>query len=1460
MNHPHQIILGNVYNIAVAGHNVSVTFTHDAPNGEINVHNVHVEVLAPVNEDLPFPLFLHQIMDRAFQIVQHFHPQGTQNHERVYTSLEITHDSFHSSNHHWYSTNHVYSEAQQRIVDQWDTHAQSNHDVNLRGQSEWIFQFILDVERHAARHHFYSRRVGDIERSTPYPERKKRMFTPYRKEMVFNMSYISEIPSSEKQLCFPTAFFISQCRSIQLEPHANYPVNVVEVRESTEINITKDGLKGINKRYKSKFQLENGPYATFEDPTGVKDSLGCYYLIPIISSYDQTYFQKHLSNYVYKNHLVLFNCLKLETNESNKPDWGAYEYAAEFIHSYVEEQLGRTVDVTDLDEVANAYAHVFQVNIHLRRFEFVNRARTDVFKNPFPVTDGFDRHVSLLLQLNEETNVEHCHAICDIRGLAKSKLNVKDTFPSGYCDYCCRCITSNNGTKEGNLEHIRKCHTTFLENGHITNLSTGNCHFMNSAIQRDFEYNKKKEWYTCKLCQKKEIKANERQEHQCYMPHPDSGKIKYNGEDVDIHKYFVFDMECAQDLSETNPNSVRLKHHCTLICIRSMYDKSEYAKSFESLESFVEELITNEIFEKATLFAHNGGAYDFQFILHYMEQNQMLHEKMPRPGSLHKYLSLTIIKTNGGNITFKDFMMFMPGALKDIAVSLGCNLNKGDFPHKFHTLQRFQESYIGSIPPIDSDEDFYCLKQKKKESEVTELKAWHQSECAIYCTCYKQLSCSCGKQPWKFKEQLETYCWLDVDVLAECMMKFREQHIQMGSGSDGIAEGEWQLKPIDPYLLTTQSQVAQKILLRGLDENKMPAVSHTRSRHGWSKASIGWLEYISNRDHIHIQHAGNSDKEYWDQFTQKKIDGYCKTTKTAYEFYGCYYHGCPKCFTNRNAYHTLHSNQTIEEVYENTITLLEKLNDSFAFEHVKVIWECEWNEMKLQIDPNEVKYYEELSENIITDREMFYGGRTEVFCPHVQADEEHSLDYIDVCSLYPTVCARDELPIGHPTFYFGYEAERQRYRLCKDHPDRIFGYVRCHIIPNTNDYIGLLPSHTDGKLLFDVRPKTGVWFTEEIYLAMRRGYTIQTIYEIFHFDANNRSNTFMKGYMSYFFRQKQEAEGWKKAGCSSENPTEDEKDAAICRLQAENPDMLPMRKEMVLKNDVKRQVAKIYLNCLWGKFGQSPEQTLTKAVYGFEDFQKLLHDCNLDKTTLKCRKIWRDYYQCVYKNRTSTAASNKNYNVCIAAAVTAHARCRLHEMMLRIGEDKIAYCDTDSIIYRHLRTGPSYEGKGLGNWVSEFAKDEIFIEFYALAPKAYMCIYTKNGELKSNTKSKGVRLTLTNKEKLTSEVHQQLIKRTIWFTSTGVESTIYFPLLLEHFTIQTNSSSIAHDYATVFSIYSKKLVQAVYTKREIETFDFSNSDEQEFIHFQLPKVLRTFPYGYLESLKENTETVSMCIE
>jgi hypothetical protein len=95
---------------------------------------------------------------------------------------------------------------------------------------------------------------------------------------------------------------------------------------------------------------------------------------------------------------------------------------------------------------------------------------------------------------------------------------------------------------------------------------------------------------------------------------------------------------------------------------------------------------------------------------------------------------------------------------------------------------------------------------------------------------------------------------------------------------------------------------------------------------------------------------------------------------------------------------------------------------------------------------------------------------------------------------------------------------------------------------------------------------------------MSQGYEVLQIYEILDFDHFNRSCNYMKGYMSFFLRMKQEAEGWKKANASSDNPTEDEKEKCIDDLYTLNGNVARMRKELVQKNDVQRQVAKIYLN------------------------------------------------------------------------------------------------------------------------------------------------------------------------------------------------------------------------------------------------------------------------------------------
>ena len=111
-----------------------------------------------------------------------------------------------------------------------------------------------------------------------------------------------------------------------------------------------------------------------------------------------------------------------------------------------------------------------------------------------------------------------------------------------------------------------------------------------------------------------------------------------------------------------------------------------------------------------------------------------------------------------------------------------------------------------------------------------------------------------------------------------------------------------------------------------------------------------------------------------------------------------------------------------------------------------------------------------------------------MFQPFCEIDENHALEYHDVTSLYPFVCSHRELPIGFPIQYFGQEARNQRPRLDKNHEDRLFGYIRCRVIPNKKCILGLLASHEDFKLRFDLEPKIGVWFIDEIYLAMQNGY------------------------------------------------------------------------------------------------------------------------------------------------------------------------------------------------------------------------------------------------------------------------------------------------------------------------------------------------------------------------------------
>ena len=56
-----------------------------------------------------------------------------------------------------------------------------------------------------------------------------------------------------------------------------------------------------------------------------------------------------------------------------------------------------------------------------------------------------------------------------------------------------------------------------------------------------------------------------------------------------------------------------------------------------------------------------------------------------------------------------------------------------------------------------------------------------------------------------------------------------------------------------------------------------------------------WLNYVSSG--VNIQHALNGgEKKLTIDNKTYKVDGFCEKTNTVYEFYGCFWHGCPKCY------------------------------------------------------------------------------------------------------------------------------------------------------------------------------------------------------------------------------------------------------------------------------------------------------------------------------------------------------------------------------------------------------------------------------------------------------------------------------------------------------------------------------------------------------------------------------------
>ncbi|KAL5260053.1 hypothetical protein ACHWQZ_G010240 [Mnemiopsis leidyi] len=108
-----------------------------------------------------------------------------------------------------------------------------------------------------------------------------------------------------------------------------------------------------------------------------------------------------------------------------------------------------------------------------------------------------------------------------------------------------------------------------------------------------------------------------------------------------------------------------------------------------------------------------------------------------------------------------------------------------------------------------------------------------------------------------------------------------------------------------------------------------------------SSVATEWLADLEHRQNTTIQHARNKG-EFRLGSKQIPVDGFRMSDKTVFQFYGCWWHGCPKCKTDDRDVST--GGKTLNDKLKHTEKVEEYIKDCGY--RLVTIWECEWKEYK----------------------------------------------------------------------------------------------------------------------------------------------------------------------------------------------------------------------------------------------------------------------------------------------------------------------------------------------------------------------------------------------------------------------------------------------------------------------------------------------------------------------------------
>ena len=189
----------------------------------------------------------------------------------------------------------------------------------------------------------------------------------------------------------------------------------------------------------------------------------------------------------------------------------------------------------------------------------------------------------------------------------------------------------------------------------------------------------------------------------------------------------------------------------------------------------------------------------------------------------------------------------------------------------------------------------------------------------------------------------------------------------------------------------------------------------------------------------------------------ESMDAISEEGHSVFEFNGCFWHGCPKCY-NSDTIHPVY-NVPMHELYTRTNEKKAFVQNHTGLAYVE-IWECEWDHMYKDFPEDTRKSLEDgimnPNRSALNPRDAFFGGRTNAAWLFYKVSGDEKIQYVDFCSLDPYTSKYCSYPVGHPQVVTDNFKDISQY----------YGIIKCSVLAPSTLYHPVLPYRAVGKLMF----------------------------------------------------------------------------------------------------------------------------------------------------------------------------------------------------------------------------------------------------------------------------------------------------------------------------------------------------------------------------------------------------------